>query len=57
MIFKIIYEFRCVNPISRAYVTCMCTSVSRNVGLHVILTIVVGMGYNSVKQSHTVEVL
>jgi hypothetical protein len=35
----------------------MCTSVSRNIGLHAILKMVVGMGYNNVKQAHPVEVL
>jgi hypothetical protein len=57
VIFKIIYEFSCVNPISRAYRTYMCTSVYRTIGIRAILKIVVGMGYNSVKQIHPVEVL
>ena len=35
----------------------MCTSVSRNVGLYAILKILVCIGYNSVKQTHHVEVL
>jgi hypothetical protein len=43
MIFKIIYEFICINPVSRAYRTRMCASVSRNIGLHAILKIVVGL--------------